>query len=467
MLTRRVLVVDDEAPVRALLCRMLEAEELEVVSAEDGERALAVLGAEGAAVALLDLNMPNLGGLDTLPRLHALDPHLPVIVLTGSLDVATAVRAMHLGAYDYLTKPFDHDDLVLTVRRALERRQLIARVDELRAQVDGGGSLHAQMGSSPAIQKVIQQVAQVAESTFTVLIQGETGTGKELVARAIHHLSARAAKPFVALDCGAIPETLIESELFGYERGAFTGADRRKEGHFHAAEGGTLFLDEVVNLPLTTQAKLLRVLQERQVWTLGGSRPVAVDVRIIAAGNVPLEAEARAGRFRLDLYYRLNEFTIQLPALRERREDIVELARRFIDEAAMELKRPVRGLSESAEALLLRHAWPGNVRELRNVIRRAVLLGGDVIGPAHLTALGAAPEAPAPVFLSAASATPLTLREARDRAVAEAERHAICEALRAAGGNKSEAARRLKTDYKTLHVKVKGYGLRPRDYVPD
>jgi DNA-binding NtrC family response regulator len=467
VLTPRILVVDDDAAVRALLGRVLEAQGLEVSTAEDGERAIERLGAEGAAVALLDLNMPRLGGLDTLPRLHAIDPQLLVVVLTGSLDVPTAVRAMRLGAYDYLTKPFDHDDLVLTVQRALEHRQLVARVGELRAQVDGGGSLHAQMGSSTSIQKVIQQVSQVADSTFTVLIQGETGTGKELVARAIHQQSARAAKPFVALDCGAIPETLIESELFGYERGAFTGADRRKEGHFHAAQGGTLFLDEVVNLPLTTQAKLLRVLQERQVWTLGSNRPLAVDVRIIAAGNVPLEAEARAGRFRLDLYYRLNEFTIQLPALRERREDVVELARRFIDEAAMELKRPVRGLTESAEALLLRHTWPGNVRELRNVIRRAVLQGGDVIGPAHLTALVAAPGAAPPVFLYGDASAPVTLREARDRAVAEAERHAICEALRAASGNKSEAARRLKTDYKTLHVKIKGYGLRPRDYVPE
>ncbi|MBI4611137.1 MAG: sigma-54-dependent Fis family transcriptional regulator [Candidatus Rokubacteria bacterium] len=461
----RILVVDDEPDMRWLLAGVLQAEGLEVVTAEDGQAALDRVMADAPATVILDLRMPGLDGMSALGKLKTIAPQVPVIMLTAYGDIPTAVQAMRLGAYDYLTKPFHNDDIVLTVRRALERQALLAEVEELRSQLgEGGGSLSEHMGPSQEIQKVIRHITQVASSTFTVLIQGETGTGKELVARAIHQQSARCEKPFIALDCGAIPETLIESELFGYEKGAFTGADRRKEGHFQLAEGGSLFLDEITNLPLTTQAKLLRVLQEREVQLLGGKRAVPVNVRIIAASNVPLETEMRAGRFRHDLYYRLNEFTIALPPLRERQEDILYLAKRFLEEASMELKRPVRGISEEAAPLLLRHPWPGNARELRNVIRQAVLLSPDLIRPEHLAALGPggarAPLAEEPRSGSAG----LSLREASEKAAAEAERQAIRHALQATQGNKSEAARLLRTDYKTLHVKMKRYGIRTREF---
>jgi DNA-binding NtrC family response regulator len=453
----RILVVDDDPDVHSLLDDLLSDEGYVVVAAKDGATALDRLRDAPAAVVLLDVNLGSESGLAVLSEIRTVNADVPVIMLTANAGLATAVQAMKGGAYDYLTKPFVNDELILTVRRAAEHQFLRTEVKELKAQVEEGGALARQMGTSPLIVKVVRQVDQVAASSFTVLVQGETGTGKELIARAVHEHSARRDKPFIALDCGAIPETLIESELFGYERGAFTGADRHKDGHFQLADGGTLFLDEVVNLPLVTQAKLLRALQERQVWALGAKAPTRVDVRIIAACNVPLEPEARAGRFRLDLYYRLNEFTIDLPPLRERGDDIVQLARRFLDEAAMELKRAVRGFSPAAEELLLRQSWPGNVRELRNVVRRAVLLASDLVGPEHLTVSGAAPAALLLPYEPGSES--LTLRQTRDRAVVEAERRAIVAALTRARGNKTVAARALRTDYKTLYVKIKQYGL--------
>ncbi|MBI2218520.1 MAG: sigma-54-dependent Fis family transcriptional regulator [Candidatus Rokubacteria bacterium] len=455
----KVLVVDDDEHVRSMLIDTIALDGLEAVEAADGSTALDKLKAEQPQVVLLDLNMPGVSGMDTLPELKRIDPLVSVIILTASNDVAKAVQAIRLGAYDYLTKPCRTADLMLVIRRAMERRGLLAHVDELRLQVGKAASLREQMGSSDQIRRVIQQVAEVADSTMTVLIQGETGTGKELVARAIHQASARRDRPFVALDCGAIPDTLIESELFGYERGAFSGADRHKDGHFQLAAGGTLFLDEIVNLPLTTQVKLLRVLQERRVQPLGARGPVAVDVRIVAASNVMLEDEMTAGRFRQDLFYRLNEYPIVLPALRERREDIVYLARRFLDEAAMELRRPVRGLSDAAVEGLLQHAWPGNARELRNVIRQAAIRCRDVIELEHL-ATGAATRRSGPT----GTEDGLSLREIAQLAAGGAEQRAIRQALQASGGNKAEAARTLRTDYKTLHVKMKQYGISSREF---
>ncbi|TMQ23901.1 MAG: sigma-54-dependent Fis family transcriptional regulator, partial [Candidatus Rokuibacteriota bacterium] len=355
--------------------------------------------------------------------------------------------------------------ILIVVRRALEHQALGTELKALRNKLGQRDALRWLMGRGQDIQQVIQQIRQVANSNFTILIQGETGTGKELVARSIHQLSARRDKPFVPLDCGAIPETLIESELFGYEKGAFTGADRRKEGHFQLAEGGTLFLDEIVNLPFSTQAKLLRTLEERQVQVLGAKRSLPVDVRIIAAANVPLDREIRAGRFRQDLYYRLNEFVILVPPLRERIEDIIYLAERFLAEASMELRRPIRGISKEAVEVLLRYHWPGNVRELRNAIRRAVLLSSDLIEPVYLLPLppSSSVEAP-PADVSTFSPAQLSLKEMAGRAAAEAERWAIRQALRAAGGNKSEAARTLRTDYKTLHLKMRRHGIRSREF---
>ena len=457
-----ILVVDDEAEVRSLLAQCLGQAGFDVVTAADGEEALARMRGDRPAAVLLDLTMPRLGGLQALPEMKRIAPDTPIIICTAHSDVATAVSAMRLGAYDYLTKPFDLELLRASARRAVERHQLRARIEELESQGDGAW-LAERMGQSAPVARVIQQVAQVAQSTYTVLIQGETGTGKELIARAIHRQSPRANGPFVVVDCGAIPETLMESELFGYERGAFTGAMRRKEGQFQLAQSGTLFLDEIGNVPLIAQAKLLRVIEEREIYALGGGRPVPVDVRIIAASNLPFEDEIKAGRFRSDLFYRLSEFAITLPPLRDRREDILPLAQRFLAEAGMELRHPLRGLSESAMQMLVRHDWPGNVRELKNVVRKAALLGADVITPDELPALQ-----PGRPRTHAAGAPPVggdrSLREVAELAVREAERRAILLALESVKGNKSRAARLLRTDYTTLHAKMKRYGISAREF---
>jgi two-component system nitrogen regulation response regulator GlnG len=459
-----VLIVDDDPDVRKVLTGVLQTDGFEVVAVADGETALSRVGEIAPRVVILDLKLPGVDGMQTLKQLRTIAPDVPVIILTGYGDVSSAVEAMRLGAYDYLTKPPDHtDSIMMSVRRALERHALGAEIEGLRNRLRERNPLPWLMGPSRALQEVIQQVRQVAESMFTVLVEGETGTGKELVARAIHELSARRARPFVALDCGAIPDTLIESELFGYERGAFTGADRRKDGHFQLAEGGTLFLDEIANLPLITQSKLLRVLQERRVHLLGGKSAVPVNVRIIAASNVPLDGEMQAGRFRHDLYYRLTEFVIVVPPLRERQEDVAYLAKQFVAEASLELRRPALEISEDALDLLRRYRWPGNVRELRNVIRRAVLLSTDLIRPEHLVIAPAAVQGALSTADPGASAARPSLKESADMAAAEAERLAIRAALQAARGNKSEAARLLKTDYKTLHLKMRRYGINPRE----
>lgn len=327
------------------------------------------------------------------------------------------------------------------------------------------GSLRWLMGSSGLVQDVIEQIREVADSNLRILIQGETGTGKELVARAIHQMSSRRDKPFVALDCGATPETLIEAELFGYEKGAFSGAHRRKNGYFHLAERGSLFFDEIANLPSTIQAKLIRVLQEHRVQRLGGRRAAAVDVRILAAYSAPLVDDIRVGRFRQDLYYRLREFVIILPPLRERPEDIPHLAERFLIETSVELRRPARGISDEAFELLRRYSWPGNVRELRNVIRQAVVLSSDLIQPTHLA--GLFPERSRTPATSPDPTPPdgLSLKQIAETAAAEAESRAIRRTLQATRGKKSEAARLLKVDYKTLHLKMKRYRIYARDFM--
>jgi DNA-binding NtrC family response regulator len=456
-----VLIVDDDADARATLQEVLAEHGFAPTLAADARSGLDLVSRHPPAVVLLDLDMPGMSGLDALPEIRAIDPELPVIILTGETKVPTVVEAMRRGAYDYLTKPWRTEELVLRLNRALERRALADEVRSLRQKLREAASLRELMGPSTAVADIVRQVEQVAGSMLTVLVQGETGTGKELVARALHANSAYGEGPFVAVDCGAIPETLIESELFGHEKGAFTDAHSRKPGRFQQAAGGSLFLDEVSNLSPATQAKLLRVLQERQVQPLGATEAQPVDVRVIAAANVSLEGEMRAGRFRQDLYYRITEFVISLPALRDRPGDIRHLANRFLAETRMELKRPVRAFSEEAMARLETHRWPGNVRELRNVVRRAVLLSADVIGPEVLGPLSDA----GPSVRGAhdeVTRPRRSLKEVGEQAAMLAERQAIRDALDAAGGNKSEAARLLRTDYKTLHVKMKRYGLSSR-----
>jgi len=419
------LVVDDEPQIRVFLADILEAEGFKVVAVAGGQAALEYVSSSTPGLVLLDLSMPGLDGMETLKRLKAAGLQAPVIILTGHGNIRSAVEAIRLGAYDYLTKPLRAPEIMVAIRQALRHRQLLAEIDELKIQLASSSALGWLVGPSPESQIVAEHVKQVAKSMLTVLIEGETGTGKELVARAIHEMSDRRKNPFIALDCGAIPDTLIESELFGHEKGAFTGADRRREGHFQLADGGTLFLDEVANLPFAIQATLLRVLQQREVQPLGGTVLVAVNVRIIAASNVPLQAEVRAGRFRPDLYYRLNEFIIPLPPLRGRRDDVLPLANRFLAEASMEFGRPVRAISEEATELLLRYPWPGNVRELRNVIRRAVLLTSDVVRPEHLAGVCADSSPASSPSAQGAPPSGLSLKEIADIAAQQVERQAI------------------------------------------
>lgn len=457
--TPTVLIVEDDAPNRRMLAALLKSESWAGLPASDGASALAL--AEEPWAALLDLGLPDRPGMEVLKELKRRWPSLPIIVLTGDTEVSTAVAALKAGALNYFTKPLQTGQVVAALRGALEQRRLARQIAALKNQLSGGDTLSRSMGPSLAIQALEAQVRKVAATAFTVLVHGETGAGKEVVSRAVHDCSPRAAQPFIALDCGAIPENLLESELFGYEKGAFSGADKRKEGHFLLAQGGTLFLDEIANLPLGLQAKLLRVLQERELKPLGGTKAVALDVRIVAASNYDLEKESQAGRFREDLFFRLAEFRLDLPALRERPEDIAYLAQRFLEEASIELRRPVIGLDSAALELLKGYRWPGNVRELRNVIRQGVLLAnGAWIEAKELRPLlkkaggGAKPPA----------AAGQTLRQAGEAALEAAEREAIQAALRASQGKILPASRALSTDNKTLHGKLKKYGIRAKDF---
>jgi len=457
----RLLVIDDDAASCRLIAGIFRGE-LEVAAAHDGASGLARADELAPDVILLDIRMPDLDGLEVLERLRPAERGVPVIMLTAERDLKLAVRAIKLGAFDYQTKPVDQDELAIVVQRALETRALRTELAELRRRV-GDGGLAQQMGPSTAVQRIVEQVATVAATGFSVLVLGETGTGKELVAQAIHRTSPRRNQPFIALDCGAIPEPLIESELFGYEKGAFTGAERKKRGQLELAHGGTVFLDEIGNLPLALQAKLLRVLEARSVQPVGGAAPTQVDVRFVAATNEDLQARASDGRFRADLYFRLAQYAIALPPLRERRDDIAHLARRFLEEVCIELRRPVVAIAPEALALLERQPWPGNVRELRNVIRRAALDTRDTVlsraSVQRFVGRAGAPAARAPV-------AGRSLKEAAAAAAADAERELIGETLRATRGNKAEAARVLRTDYKTLHVKMKALGIRARDFTP-
>jgi DNA-binding NtrC family response regulator len=458
-----LLVVDDDPAVSLLVERLFRREGFHVVLAPDGQTGIDVATREKPDVVLLDLVLPDIDGLTVLERLKRHLPSLPIVMLTGSLDLKTAIAATRLGAHEYLTKPFNSEELIVTVRRAFEQGRLHAEVEALRREVgrDRETKLAQQMGPGREVQQIADQVATVAGSTFTVLIVGETGTGKELVAQAIHQASERRQKPFVALDCGAIPEPLLESELFGYERGAFTGAERRKEGRLGVAEGGTCFLDEVGNLPMSLQPKLLRALESREVQIIGATAARRLDVRFIAATNDDLHGRVQTGQFRADLYFRLAQYTIQVPPLRERRGDIPFLAERFVEEASLELRRPIQGITPDALDLLARQTWPGNVRQMRNVIRQAVLqTTTDLVirQSAMQAALGR--HADNDRGPSAAAPDTASLRETADRAARQAERQAIAAMLRRTGGNKSQAARLLQTDYKTLYVKMKQLGLR-------
>jgi two-component system nitrogen regulation response regulator GlnG len=448
----RVLIVDDDPALLQALPETLRLrmDGVTVDTADSATAALDRIASWDYDAIVTDIKMPGMDGFALLAEIRARRPDTPTLMITGHGEHALAIGALRGGACDFIQKPIDRDYFVSSLRRAIAMGELGRRAKEQQLP------LRWLMGPSRQMENVVHQIKQVADSPLTIVIEGETGTGKELVARAIHHLSPRRKKPFVAVDCGAIPDTLIESELFGYEKGAFTGAHQRKAGHFSLAAGGSLFLDEIANLPLPTQGKLLRALQERQVQPLGGQQPVTVDARIIAASNLRLEREVHAGRFRQDVYFRLNEFVIALPPLRQR-DDILHLANDFLAEASIEFGRPCREISEAAAHSLLCYSWPGNVRELRNTIRRAILVASDVIEPEHLSFVPV--DVPATALRRDAAPLGASLKEIAEAAAADAEQQAIRRVLQETKGNKSEAARLLRTDYKTLHIKMKQYGI--------
>ncbi|HEY7204975.1 MAG TPA: sigma-54 dependent transcriptional regulator, partial [Methylomirabilota bacterium] len=374
MTVRRILVVDDDEDMTAMLARHLEGEDMAVTTATGGRAALAVLETQPFDVVITDLVMDDIGGLEVLAAAGRSPAAPRVILMTAFGTLETAIEAMRQGAHDYLTKPFKLIEVTVAVRRALDDHRLRRENERLREVVERHQGLDRLLGRSRVMQETVDQIRAVAQSDSTILLLGESGTGKELVAQAIHWASPRRSGPFVAVNCAAVPETLLESELFGHEKGAFTGADRRREGLFASAAGGTLFLDEIGDMPLPTQAKLLRVLQDRAVRPVGATASVHLDLRIVTATNKPLPGMVRESRFREDLYYRLAVIPIRLPALRERPEDIMLIAEHCLRETATRLGKDVEGFDESAVEWMNRHTWPGNVRELENVIERAVVL---------------------------------------------------------------------------------------------
>ncbi|MBT0665418.1 sigma-54 dependent transcriptional regulator [Geobacter pelophilus] len=374
----RILVADDEESMRWVLSKALKKKGFAVDLAADGEQALGMIQAGNYDLAILDIKMPGISGLDLLDRLRDLKSDLLVVIMTAEASMKNAVEAMKRGAYDYLTKPFDLDVIDAIVEKVNRAREMTSQVSILKEELKDRYQLEKTIiGNSPAMREVYKTIGKVAPSDITVMVQGESGTGKELIARAIHFNSRRLGKPFIALNCAAIPKELLESELFGFEKGAFTGAVERKLGKFEQANGGTIFLDEIGDMPGDLQAKILRVLQEKEITRTGGSQSIAVDVRIIAATNQDLEEMVRQRTFREDLFYRLNVVPIHLVPLRERREDIKSLAEYFLAKACTELEIPPRQCDPSAMSLLVSHSWPGNVRELENSIKRAVILSSD------------------------------------------------------------------------------------------
>jgi len=455
----RILVIDDEKNLRESIVEYLSLEKIEAVAASSGEEGQVLLQREVFDAVVLDLKMPGISGIELLRWIRDAGPEVPVIMMSAFGEVQDAVNAMKLGARDYLVKPFDPEELVLRLRRIEEEQSLRRRV---LARSEGEGWV----GESPSILQIRKLVEKVAPTHSTVLITGESGTGKEVLAREIHRLSTRKNGPFVPVNLGGIPDTLVESELFGYERGAFTGADRRKEGMFEIASSGTLFLDEIGDMPIHLQVKLLRAIQERKIQRLGGTGFIPIDVRIIAATNRDLEAKVKEGSFREDLFYRLNVIRIHLPPLRDRREDIPLLAVHFLEKVSRTMGIPAKRFSPEALEALQQYSFPGNIRELENMVERACILAeGHVILPRDL---GIGPKAS--VTLEGNQNTPHHAQDPRGSEastdsrgktlnIKELEREAILEALRRNKGNRTRAARELGFTRRTLLNKIKEYGI--------
>jgi two-component system response regulator AtoC len=454
-----ILVVDDERLIRWALEQQLQREGYRVQSAETGTQALERAQAEPPEVVLLDVRLPDGDGLEILERIRARDPECLVIMMTAHGGVESAVRAMKLGAHDYLIKPVDADELKLTIRKALDTRSLRRNVARLQAEASHGSTLDDLVGVSRAVRDLKAVIQRIAKSdATTVLLQGESGTGKDLVARIIHFASARAHAPFLAVNCVALPEHLLESEMFGHEKGAFTDAKAQKKGLFEHADGGTVYLDEIGDMRLDLQGKLLRLIEEKAFRRIGGVRDLRADVRIIAATNRDLASSLAAGHFRADLYYRLKVFPITLPPLRERPEDILPLTWHFMERFSREMRRDPPDIHPEAQAWLQRYAWPGNVRELRNLLERALILAaGGTLQTEHLPAEigGHSAETCAGPAKNALSLPANGLR------LEEVERDLVSQALDATNGNQVRAARLLGISRDALRTRMKKFGFLP------
>jgi len=452
----QVLIVDDEEKIRKVLTRLLEEEGYRVKSVENGYKALSVLKSYKPDVVLLDQNMPGMNGIAVLETIKENMPNLTVIIITAHGEVSHAVDAIKKGAYDYLEKPFDNDKLLLLIKRAIDHQRLTVEISDLKRKLAEEKSFDSIIGTNEKMKKVVEQARCVADTDTAVLIQGESGVGKEIIANAIHATSRRKDGPFVAVNCGAIPLSLIESELFGYEKGAFTDARETKPGKFEQASGGTLFLDELGELPLDAQVKLLRVLEDKKLTRVGGTKPISVDVRILSATNNNLEERVQKGSFRLDLYYRLNIFPIQIPSLRERKEDIPLFIEYFINKYNRELGFHVKNMSRQAVDQLINYDWPGNIRDLQNAIQSAMILCKDgTITQEHL-----------PMRIKGYPVLDRTKHEFNsglDENIklinSKLEKELIIEALSKCDYNRTEAASLLKISRKTLFNKMKQYNL--------
>ncbi len=446
----KILVVDDETPSREALGLLLKSAGFEITGAATGHEAFELLTAGSFDIVITDLFLPDLNGIDILKRVKALSPAMEVILITGHASAETAVRAMKEGAFDYITKPLNLDELRMIIDKALEKRRLLSENVYLKKQLRDKFEFANIIGSSPAMQKVFNRMKRIIKTDSTVLVMGESGTGKEIVAKAIHFNGHRKDKPFIAVHCGAIPESLLESELFGHMKGSFTGAVRDKIGKFEAADQGTIFLDEIGTMPMHLQTKLLRVLQEQEVERIGSNRPIKLDVRIISATNQNLEEEVKGGNFRDDLFYRLNVIPLNLPPLRERREDILSLVKHFLQKNCKEMKRPMMTLTkEVLEALELYH-WPGNVRELENIVERTVALTeGNQITLDDL---------PSAIRMEASTRV---VERGVDlvKTVNEIEKKMIAEALALTNGVKARAAAMLNLNRTTLVEKMRRLGM--------
>lgn len=445
MAGQNILIVEDEELMRSILRRLLEAEGFAVLTADSAETALRIFSSAEVSVTLSDIKMAGMDGIELLDQIKTIDRDALVIIMTAFSSVDSAIAALRKGAYDYITKPFVNDDLVKTVRNAIAQHDLFRENRALRRELNRESKFDEMIGKSTGLKGVTELIEKIADTNTTVLIQGESGTGKELVARALHFNSRRAGHPFLAVNCGAIPEDLLESELFGHSKGAFTGAVNDKAGLFRAASGGTVFLDEIAELPLALQSKLLRAIQEREVTPVGTSTPVKFDARIVAATNRDLEKEVNDGRFREDLFYRLNVVEIDLPSLRERTEDIPLLARYFSGRTARGQNLPEKPITIPAMEALTAYAWPGNIRELENAVERAFILSGDEITVADL---------PKKVV---SDTFKQVQQDVEMRSLEDVERDYVAEVMTAFDNDKVRAARVLGIDLSTLYRKLKRY----------